>query len=161
MKANKNDLVKFLSKEEQDIVLFYLNTIKPTGLNKGQTYKEKELFELLNQPNGHILTHNELSKKLAIDRIDMLKSNLFAKIIEAITFEKHINNRKIFSSHDSIIFSLKKEMLAIRILYRNITKNKSEPLFIWLENLIKKAIEHEVYDVVIEALLLKKYSISL
>ncbi|MBN8697055.1 MAG: hypothetical protein J0L87_11035 [Bacteroidetes bacterium] len=161
MKVNKSDLVKFLSKDEQEIVLSYLNTIKPIGLNKKKNYKEKELFELFNKPEAHSLTQQELRKKLKIDRIDMLKSNLFTKVVEAITFEKHINNQKIFSRNDSIIFSLKKEMLAIRILYRNITKNKSEPLFAWLENLIHKAIEHEVYDVVIEALLLKKYSISL
>lgn len=161
MKTKKSDLIKFLSKEEQEIVLFYLNTIKPIGLNIGKGYKEKELFELLNKPEGQTLSSKELSAILSIDRIDMLKSNLFNKVTEAILFDRYINNRKIFGSNDSVIFNLKKEMLAIRILYRNITKNKSEPIFAWLENLIKKAIEHEVYDVVIEALLLKKYSVSL
>ncbi len=161
MNIKKSDLINFLSKEEKDIVLFYLNTIKPIGLNNGNSYKEKELFNILNTPNGRMFSQKELTKKLNISRIDMLKSNLFSKVTEAIIFDKYINNRKVFGSHDSVIFNLKKEMLAIRIFYRNITQNKSEALFVWLENLINKAIANEVYDVVIEALLLKKYSVSL
>ena len=154
--ADNFEIIKHLSQQEQIIVNEYLKKFKPIGLNKKNEYKEELLFQILSKEKN--VSDAELSKRLEVKRIDMLKSNLFTKIIEALTQDRFISNVELFSKNDQTVFKLKKQLLAIRILYRNLTRDKTNSILKLLDELIKNAIKNEVYEITIEALQLKKYT---
>ncbi len=154
--ADNFEIIKHLSQQEQIIVNEYLKKFKPIGLNKKNEYKEELLFQILSKEKN--VSDAELSKRLEVKRIDMLKSNLYTKIIEALTQDRFISNGELFSKNDQTVFKLKKQLLAIRILYRNLTRDKTNSILKLLDELIKNAIKNEVYEITIEALQLKKYT---
>jgi hypothetical protein len=157
--ADNFEIIKHLSKQEQLIVSEYLKKFKPIGLNKNSDYKEESLFEILIAEKN--ISDSELSKRLGVKRIDMLKTNLFSKITEALIQDKFITNSDIFSKNDQNTYKLKKQILAIRILYRNLTRDKTNSILKLLEELIKNSIKHEAYEITVEALQLKKYTIGI
>lgn len=90
-----------------------------------------------------------------------LKSRAFESITDILTSNYHIQNKENFASHDQILLRLKKKILLARILSKNLNQGKTAPFKTILNSIITEAEKNEVYEVLIEALLLKKYYFAL
>ena len=115
---------------------------------------------LLRQYIQNITSNNlPLSKSLKVNR--MLKSRAFDQITDILVSDYHIHNKGSFGSHDQTILRLKKKMLLARVISKSLNQNKFGPFKTILSTIITEAEKNEVYEVLIEALLLKKYTFAL
>ena len=92
---------------------------------------------------------------------DTLRSRLFDKSVDALITERHVANKILHSEHDQIVFRLKKRLLHFRILLRSLNQGRVNSLRSILNGIISDASENEVYDVLIEALTLKKQFVGI
>lgn len=90
-----------------------------------------------------------------------LKSRALESIVEILISNYHIQNKENFSSHDQVILRLKKKMLFLRVLSKSLNQPKTPPFKTILNSTISEAKKNEVYEVLIEASLLKKYTFAL
>jgi tetratricopeptide (TPR) repeat protein len=90
----------------------------------------------------------------------MLKSRAFDEITDILISDYHIHNFGNFVSQDQILLRLKKKILLARIISKSLNQNKIGPFKIFLNTIIAEAEKNEVFEVLIEALLLKKYSFA-
>lgn len=98
------------------------------------------------------------SEKIPVNR--MLKSRAFDDVLDVLISNYHLN-KKNFSAHDQTLFKLKKKILFARVLSKNIDQNRTRPFKTFLNIIITEAEKNEVYEVLIEALLIKKYFFAL
>ncbi len=91
----------------------------------------------------------------------MLKSRAFEQLTDVLVSNYHIHNKENFAPHDQILLRLKKKMLLVRVISKSLTQGKTRSFRTILNSLIFEAERNEVYEVVIEALNLKKYTFSL
>ncbi|MDQ3048433.1 MAG: hypothetical protein M3R27_12865 [Bacteroidota bacterium] len=151
--------IQSLSNEEIKISKDYLIKFQPLIGNEKES-KEFKLFEyILNNQNSSI-SDNELIKATETKDIRHLKNNLFHKILESLTLDKHLDNKSIFNDYDRISLQLKKQILSVRILYRTLNQKKTESLIHLIDDIITEAKEFEIYDIISEALIIKKYIIG-
>ncbi len=106
------------------------------------------------------LTSNINSQRdLNVNR--MLKSRAFNQITDILTSDYHIHNKGNFVAQDQILLHLKKRMLLTRIISKSLNQHKLGPFKTILSTIITEAEKNEVYEVLIEALILKKYVFAL
>ncbi len=106
------------------------------------------------------ISNNEKSNpELKVNR--MLKSRAFDEITDVLTSDYHIHNKGNFASHDQTLLRLKKKVLLARVISKSLNQNKTAPFKILLNTIISEAEKNEVYEVLIEALNLKKYFFAL
>lgn len=92
---------------------------------------------------------------------DTIRSRVFEKSIDAFLQEKHISKENLHNEHAYEVFRLKKRLLHFRILLQSLNQGRINSLRSMLNSIINDAKKHEVYDVMIEALVLKKYFVGL
>ncbi|MGZ4118034.1 MAG: tetratricopeptide repeat protein [Bacteroidia bacterium] len=100
------------------------------------------------------ISKNE-EKNIAVNR--MLKSRAFDEMTDVLISDHHIHNKGNFAPHDQVLLRLKKKILLARVISKNLNQNKMGPFKTFLNTIISEAEKHEVYEVLIEALNLKKY----
>ena len=91
----------------------------------------------------------------------MLKSRALDQISDILTSDYHIHTKGNFAIHDQTLLLLKKKMLLARVISKSLTQNKLVPFKILLNIIISEAEKNEVYEVLTEALSLKKYIFAL
>ena len=141
-------LLKNLNEHEQSSILDYFNS---SGSEKAPVS--------LNYLSA--LFHKETNASETPKINNTLRSRLFDKTIEALTTQRHISNKALFNEHEQLVFLLKKRILHFRILFKSPNPGKVNSLKSILNGIIKDAKENEIYDVLIEALILKKYFIGI
>ncbi len=102
---------------------------------------------------------NPNSGDLNVNR--MLKSRAFNQITDILTSDYHIQNKGNFSPHDQTLLRLKKKILLARVISKTLNQNRTGPFKIFLNSIIAEAKKNEVYEVLLEGLLLKKYVFAL
>ncbi|MDF2437996.1 MAG: hypothetical protein K0Q95_2372 [Bacteroidota bacterium] len=126
-----------------------------------------ERFFSLQQKNNNYLTRKYIVNKIKKVKAD--KSNVFSRTLvsrafdelsEVLTSTYHLNNGN-FSRHDRILLQLKKKILLARIISKNLNQNKMKSFKVYLNVLISEALKNEIYEVAIEALIIKKYAYAL
>ncbi|MCW3082706.1 MAG: hypothetical protein JWP12_72 [Bacteroidetes bacterium] len=118
---------------------------------------EIKLFKYIVANKKENITDDLIASETGTKRVSDLKNNLFSKVLESLTLDKYITNSSLFNENDSIHFILKKKLLACRISIRSISEGKTETIDELLNDIIAKAKEFELYEVLIEALHVKKY----
>jgi len=137
-----------LNQEEQDSILHYLRLQDSSSDNKSVAYL-KGVFT------------KDQTYKGSKAATEALRSRLFEKTIDALILEKHISNNVLHSEHDQTVFRLKKRLLHFRILLRSLNQGRVNSLKSILNNIISDAKTNEVYDVLLEALTLKKHFVGI
>lgn len=152
-----NQLIQSLSSAEIKIVDDYLQKLKPLFDNKGEEIKELKLFKLLTNNKDKVITDADIVKETNTKHVTSLKRNLYHKVLEAFSFDKHITNTNLFNDYDITSFTLKKKLLIFKVLLRSSNQGKTEALYELLNEIIDTAKEYQLYEVLTEALTLKKY----
>jgi tetratricopeptide (TPR) repeat protein len=124
---------------------------------KEETAKELSLFKYIIKNNKKEITDEDIVKETQTVSPAHLKSNLFEKVLESLTLDKYITNSELFSDSDTYSFVLRKKLLICKISIRTINPGKTETVLELLDEIIKKSIEYELYDIVVDALNTKKY----
>jgi hypothetical protein len=86
----------------------------------------------------------------------VLKSRLFDKVKDALLSDNHFENDLVFNYREQVVFTLKKKVLLIKSLYRTLNQGRIETINFLIVETIKLAEENEVYDVLVEALVIQK-----
>ncbi|HSH67903.1 MAG TPA: hypothetical protein VLB84_19335 [Bacteroidia bacterium] len=152
-------IVKFiqsLNEKEIKVIDDHIQSIYLlSGSNSGES-KQLKLFRFITLNNKRELTDSELSKHVSTQNLASLKYLLSEKIYDALLLNKHIGNNAVFNPREQIVFSLKKKTLLIKSLYRTLNQGRIETLNFLISETIKLAKENEVFDVLVEILILQK-----
>jgi tetratricopeptide (TPR) repeat protein len=154
------NLIQSLNSKEQRIVKDYISSIAVLARNSEDS-KQMKLIKALSYPSSKELTEIELAKMIGSKNFSSLLYHISEKIYDALLLSKHIQNAEIFDAREQIVFSLKKKILLVKILYRTLNQGKTQAIEHLLHEIIKTANQFEVYDVLIEALITKKLFIGL
>lgn len=152
-------IVKFiqsLNEKEIQVIDDHIQSIYLLSGSNTEESKQLKLFRFIKDNRNRQLSDAELSKHVSTANLPSLKYLLSEKIYDALLHNKHIENKSIFSQREQIAFSLKKKVLLIKALYRTLNQGRIETINFLISETIKVAIENQVYDVLIEALILQK-----
>lgn len=145
----------------------YIDTLL-NNLNDTEKKSIDYHFSIKNSPDDVLLTKyiqaiknvsSAKNKDLNVNR--MLKSRALDQITDILISDYHIHNKGNFSPQDQTLLRLKKKLLFARIISKSLNQNKFGPFKTFLNILINDAEKNEVYEILIEALLLKKYFFAL
>ncbi len=114
----------------------------------------KFLALIQSQPND---TDETLKAKVGLS----IKSSAYStfisdfrdKIIEAVCLDHNISRRSFYSDYERTNYWVRKRMMASEILLGRGLKNEARYLY---DKIINKCIDYEIYDVLIECLILKR-----
>ena len=158
-------IVKFiqsLNEKEIQVIDDHIQSIYLlSGANSSEESKQLKLFRYVANNKSKTLTDNELIKHVSTANLASLKYLLSEKIYDALLLNKHIQNKAVFNPREQIVFTLKKKLLLIKSLFRTQNQGKIETVNFLLAETIKIAKENEVYDVLIEALIIQKQLIGM
>jgi tetratricopeptide (TPR) repeat protein len=151
------DFIQSLGPEEVKIVKEYVYKSNEKSASNGNKIG-KLLDILVNDPDKEFMDR-ELSSFLASNTstLRVLKSRLFDKAKEALVFDKHFENTRIFNYRERTVFILKKRILLIKSLYRNQSQKRIQNTIALISEIIKIARENQVYDVLVETLIFQKH----
>jgi tetratricopeptide (TPR) repeat protein len=154
-------IVKFiqsLNEKEIQVIDDYIQSIfLLSGSTTGEESKQLKLFRFITTNKDRQLQDTELAKHISTNNLSSLKYLLSEKIYDALLLSKHIENDAIFNHREQMVFSLKKKIILIKSLYRVLNQGRTETINFLLSETIKLAKENEIYDVLIESLILQKY----
>ncbi len=157
-----NRFIRSLRDEQKTALRNYLSL---SVFREETSGKEKQLFQLLLDPESEGLDDAALSKAIYGTKPDSnyrkLKSRLFQRVLDALIQDVYIANDERIGELDHLIVRLKRKMLAFRVLYRNRDKDFTDVLNHLLSEIVTEARRLHVYDVLMEALHFKKYTKSI
>lgn len=139
-------IIENLTASERNVIESYFS-IKAKS---NDLLTRRYILQLLNKRNRN--------NSIKVNRT--LTSRAFDELTEVLTSNYNITNG-YFNSHDKILLGLKKKILLARIISKNLNQNKMKPFKTFLNILITEAAKNEIYEIVIEALYLKKYFFAL
>ena len=142
-----------------DVLLNNLNESEKKSINYHFTIKDTSEDLLLRRFIETRINPKGSNSKLSVNR--MLKSRAFDQITDILVSDYHIHHKGNFASQDQILLRLKKKMLLARIISRSLNQNKTGAFKTILSIIITEAEKNELYEVAIEALILKKYAFAL
>lgn len=151
------DFIQGLSAIEIRNVEEHLLKSKALFEKEGLEGMELKLFKFLIANKDLAITDETIVSETGSKRVSDLKNNLFEKVLEAITSDKSIRNTELFDENETIFFTLKKRLLACRISIRLKNQKKIRAISELLDEIISKAKVYEMYEIIQEALSLKKY----
>lgn len=155
-------LIKSLSTDEQKTVKTSLR--KFISIETESYVLEKLFIHVLSEKNK-IKSDKQLSllvyQKEKLDALVKLKSRLFYFILEVLSSDNLLRKVELYDPCDKQIIRIRKRMLQFRVVYRK--KNRAEFLILshLLNEIIKEGKAYEQYDIVVEALIFKKYLLML
>lgn len=153
--------IQGLSAVEARLVEEHLNKTQPLFEDNDYEGMEVKLFKYLISHKKEAITDEEIAKETGSKRISDLKNNLFSKVLEALSQDKYITNPEYFDVNDNVNFILRKKLLLCKIFLRTTNPNKTETIRELLIEIIEKAQQFELYDILAEALNTKKYFIGI
>lgn len=151
------NFIQGLSALEIRLVEDHLNKTQALFDNHKDGLMEIRLFKYIVANKKENITDEMIFAETGAKRISDLKNNLFSKVLESLTLDKYITNTSLFNENESIYFVLKKKLLACRISIRSISEGKTETIDELLNDVIAKARDFEMYEILVEALHVKKY----
>ncbi|HSH65830.1 MAG TPA: hypothetical protein VLB84_08535 [Bacteroidia bacterium] len=142
------EFIQSLNSEEIKIVKKHLSS---------ETKIKKLLNTLSNHPDKSF-SDKELSVLLKSNSnsIRVLKSRLFNQAKKILLLDEHFENNLLFNERERIVFVLKKELLLAKSLFRILNQKKIETVKIILNKVIKQGKEYQLFDLLVEALILQK-----
>jgi tetratricopeptide (TPR) repeat protein len=152
-------IVKFiqsLNEKEIQVIDDHIQSIYLLSGSNADESKQLKLFRFITTNKDRALNDSELAKHVSTANLASLKYLLTEKIYDALLLSKHIENKAIFNPREQIVFTLKKKILLIKSLYRTLNQGRIETINFLLTETIKIAKENEVFDVLIEALIVQK-----
>lgn len=153
-------IVKFiqsLNEKEIQVIDDHIQSIYLlSGSNSTDDSKQLKLFRFITSNKDKVLTDSELTKHVGTANLASLKYLLSEKIYDALLLNKHIQNKAVFSPREQIVFTLKKKILLIKSLFRTLNQGRIETVNFLLAETIKISKENEVFDVLIETLIIQK-----
>jgi tetratricopeptide (TPR) repeat protein len=153
--------IQGLSATEIRLVEEYLNKAQTLFDSKEHGIMELKLFKFLIHNRKESITDEMLSVHTGSKHISDLKNNLFQKVLEALIQDKYLINSDIFDLNDSVNFTLRKKLLVCKVSLRTTNSNKTETIQELLDDIVFKANEFELFDILVEALNTKKYFIGI
>jgi tetratricopeptide (TPR) repeat protein len=153
-------IVKFiqsLNEREIQVIEDHIKSIYLLSGSNVNESKQLKLFQFIAANNKKALTDPELSKHVATTNLASLKYLLSEKIYDALLLNKYIEDKTVFNYREQTVLTLKKKILLIKALSRTLNQGRTETVNFLLAETIKLAKENEIYDVLIEALILQKY----
>jgi len=154
--------IQSLSDIETRIVEDYLQKSQPLfSKEENKESKELTLFRFITANRQKSITDEDILSHVDIRDLSHLKVHLYNKALEALTSDKFLENSSVFNDYDTAILSLKKKLLIFKISLRSISHGKTEALKELLNDVIEGALDYEAYDTLTEALIAKKYFISI
>jgi tetratricopeptide (TPR) repeat protein len=153
-------IVKFiqsLNEREIQVIEDHIKSIYLLSGSNANESKQLKLFQFIASNNKRVLTDPELSKHVATPNLASLKYLLSEKIYDALLLNKYIEDKTVFNYREQMVLTLKKKILLIKTLSRTLNQGRTETVNFLLAETIKLAKENEIYDVLIEALILQKY----
>jgi tetratricopeptide (TPR) repeat protein len=152
-------IVKFiqsLNEKEIQVIDDHIQSIYLLSGSNTNESKQLKLFRFITSNKDRALTDAELSRHVSTPNLASLKYLLSEKIYDALLLNKHIENKAVFNLREQTVFTLKKKILLIKSLYRTLNQGRVETVNALLTETIKNAQENEVYDVLVEALIVQK-----
>ncbi len=142
-----------------------INSVRYSFCKANKSEKEElaveKLFDFLVTNQGKDANDKTISayvygswKEEALKR---LKSRLFSKILDTFTSDVFLFKEGLMDNLDKQVVRIRKKILQFRVLLRKKYGSDKTILFHLLNEILKEAREYEQYDVVSEALNLKKY----
>ncbi len=135
-------------------------------------YSEKK--SVIHHFSKNTSPENSLLRKYIMSRLDgvdkdcptknenrMLKSRAFSQVTDILISDYHLDNKANFPFNDQLLFQLKKRMLLVRIISKSLDQNRMGPFKTLLNIIITDAKKNELYEILVEALYLKKYVFAL
>lgn len=153
-------IVKFiqsLNEKEVQVIDDYIQSIYLLSGSNTEESKQIKLFRYITSNKDKLLTDSELSKHVLTANLASLKYLLSEKIYDALLLSKHIENKAVFNQREQIVFGLKKKILLIKALFRTLNQGRIETVNFLVMETIKVSKEDQVYDILIEALILQKH----
>lgn len=147
--------IQSLSPKEIRVIEDHISSISALSGNPDES-KQLKYFRHVLESKGKEINPKEISS-VGSSNLSSLKYHLSEKIYDGLLLSKHIQNEELFSEREQVLFSLKKKILLIKILYRTLNQGRTETIDILLQETIKEARENEIYDVLAEALTIQKY----
>ena len=155
-------LVKSLNADEQKAIKASFRRVISTDADG--FLLEKLYHHILSEENK-VRSDKQLSlliyKVEKLPAIVKLKSRLFNFVLEILSSDSLLQKDDLFDASDKQIIRIRKKMLQFRVIYRK--KNRAEFLILYhlLNEIIKEAKGYEQYDILVEALIFKKYLLML
>lgn len=152
-------IVKFiqsLNAKEIQVIDDHIQSIYLLSGSNAEESKQLKLFRFITLNNEREISDAELTKHVSTSNLSSLKYLLTEKIYDALLLNKHIENKTVFNPREQIVFGLKKKILLIKCLHRTLNQGRIETVIFLLAETIKISKENEVYDVLIESLILQK-----
>jgi tetratricopeptide (TPR) repeat protein len=154
--------IQSLTEAETRIAEDHLQKSQPLfSDDPGKESKEYILFKYVISNRQHEISDQDILRHIDIRDLTHLKVHLYNKILESLIFDRYITNSLVFNEYDTAVLLLKKKLLEFKINLRSINHGKTDALKELLNTIINDAIEYEAYDTLIEALIAKKYFISI
>lgn len=151
------NFIQGLSATEVRLVEDHLNKTQALFDSPKDGLMEIKLFKYIVANKKELITDDMIFAETGAKRISDLKNNLFSKVLEALTLDKYLTNTQLFNENENIYFVLKKRLLACRVSIRSISEGKTETIEELLNDIIAKAKDFEMYEILVEALHVKKY----
>jgi tetratricopeptide (TPR) repeat protein len=149
------NFIQGLSQVEIRLVEEYLN--KSHSLFSSDELMEVKLFKYIINNKNEIVTDEIIIRETGTKRVTDLKNNLFSKVLESLTLDKYLKNTELFTEADILTFELKKKLLICRVSIRTANQKKTKTIEELLNEIIEVAKTNEFYDIIVEALIQKKY----
>ena len=160
-----NHIISFiqsLSDLEIKIVEEHLQNSQPLfAEGKSSISKELLFFKYIISNKSIDITDEDILKAIPSKDLSNLKKDLYDKVLEALTFDRHISNSTIFNDNSILIFQLKKKLLLLRVLMHSRNQKRIEAIEHLLNEIIEDAKANEIYDILVEALTAKKYFVGI
>lgn len=142
-------------------IINFIKSLNSEELRISKKYicSDTKISKLLTLLTSEIeISNTSLSKKIgcSTESLRVLKSRLFEKIKEALLDDENFQSQILFSEREKLVFYLKKKVLLAKYLCRTINQNRIETINILIEDIIQVTKEYQIFDVLIEALTLKK-----
>lgn len=147
-------LVKGLNEDE---LLLVRTSFKKTNSGEETVNLSERLFEFILVCPVEFPTDNQLSEAIyfqsaKLSAVAKLKSRLFQHIIDNLSSDLTLCKENIFDDSDRQELRIRKKMLQFRAMYRKKNRPDYKVLVHLLSEVMKDSKEHELYDVMLEAL---------
>lgn len=152
--------IKGLSPLEIRLIEEHLNKTQALFEEGDYEAMEVKLFKYIIAHKHETITDEAITLHTGTKRVTDLKTNLFAKVLEAITQDKYISNTELFNQNDIVSFILRKKLLVCKVSIRISNSDKTETIQLLLDEIIDEAKEFELFEILVEALNTKKFFIG-
>lgn len=120
--------------------------------------KIKRLLTILTDEPDRKFSDHELAKLLGNSNqsFRVLKSRLFDKIKEILLLDEHFDETNSLSERERIGFKSSKQIILVKSIMKKLNPKRFESCKLLLAEVIKNAKKYEIFDLLVESLILEK-----